>query len=327
MTAHPVVAMDGVIEINQARAAAGGVTPGDGVGFPVTLSQPGSYRLTGPLVSPEFVGAIAITSSAVTLDLNGFRIRTELPAANVDGINATGQTDLHVRNGAVESFGGDGIEAGDRARIENVTAGSNTGAGISVGAVSIVIGSTAHGNGGDGILGGDGCTVSGSTAVFNQGAGIHVFNGSTVTRNGAGSNASRGLFVGIGSTVSENTVATNGADGITTDAGCTVLNNTVTNNGGDGIEVGPMSSVIGNTVSGNARCGLNALSCSQCVSGFAHNVFNANNGSTSNRQVFGAGLTRMDSSDASSDVLNTNACSSLGLSTNSCAVGTAANCP
>src|SRR5438046_162421 len=40
-------ASDGVVEINQARALAGGVTRGDAPGFPVTISQPGSYRLTG----------------------------------------------------------------------------------------------------------------------------------------------------------------------------------------------------------------------------------------------------------------------------------------
>ena len=43
----PAFAADGVIEINQARAKAGGVTPGDTPLFPVTISQPGSYRLTG----------------------------------------------------------------------------------------------------------------------------------------------------------------------------------------------------------------------------------------------------------------------------------------
>src|SRR5271156_5439677 len=47
--AAPAWAVDGVIEINQASAKAGGVTPGDTPLFPVTLSQPGSYRLTGNL--------------------------------------------------------------------------------------------------------------------------------------------------------------------------------------------------------------------------------------------------------------------------------------
>ena len=42
-------AVDGIVLIDQNRALAGNVTPGDAPGFPVTLSQPGSYRLSGNL--------------------------------------------------------------------------------------------------------------------------------------------------------------------------------------------------------------------------------------------------------------------------------------
>lgn len=49
--AGQALAAEGVIQINQARALAGGVTPGDEPGFPVTISQPGSYRLTGNLTT------------------------------------------------------------------------------------------------------------------------------------------------------------------------------------------------------------------------------------------------------------------------------------
>jgi hypothetical protein len=38
--------------IDQNRALAGNVTPGDNPGFPVTLSLPGSYRLSGNLTAP-----------------------------------------------------------------------------------------------------------------------------------------------------------------------------------------------------------------------------------------------------------------------------------
>ena len=42
-------AVDGVFEINQVKAEAGGVSPGDTAGFPVHLNQEGSYRLTGDI--------------------------------------------------------------------------------------------------------------------------------------------------------------------------------------------------------------------------------------------------------------------------------------
>lgn len=61
-------AADGVILINQQKAMAGNVTPGDGPGFPVTISKPGSYRLTGNLtVADANTTGILITADHVTL--------------------------------------------------------------------------------------------------------------------------------------------------------------------------------------------------------------------------------------------------------------------
>ena len=52
--ATPAFGVDGVIEISQARALAGGINPVDTPGFPITIDQSGSYRLTSDLnVSSE----------------------------------------------------------------------------------------------------------------------------------------------------------------------------------------------------------------------------------------------------------------------------------
>ena len=68
-------AVDGVVLIDQNHALAGNLTPGDLPGFPVTLSQPGSYKLSGNLTVPDAnTTAIQITADHVTLDLNGFAI-------------------------------------------------------------------------------------------------------------------------------------------------------------------------------------------------------------------------------------------------------------
>ena len=72
--AVPALAVDGVIEINQAKALAGSVTAGDNPGLPVFINESGSYRLTSDLVPPPGIGAINIMSPNVTLDLNGFSI-------------------------------------------------------------------------------------------------------------------------------------------------------------------------------------------------------------------------------------------------------------
>lgn len=60
--------------INNAAALAGGVTPGDTAGYPVTLSEPGHYVLTSALTVPANKPAIVIDAPNVTLDLNGYRI-------------------------------------------------------------------------------------------------------------------------------------------------------------------------------------------------------------------------------------------------------------
>src|SRR5262245_51928334 len=182
-------ASDGVLEINQACATStAGCFPGDTAGFPVTISQPGSYRLTSSL-TPSAASAITITVPEVTLDLNDFRVIASPAAPGINGISAAAQTDITVKNGLVKSFGGNGIQTGDRARIENVTARANIGAGIYVGAVSMVIACTAYGNGsagtGDGISAGGASVVTGNTAVSNQGAGILVQASSKVSGNTA----------------------------------------------------------------------------------------------------------------------------------------------
>ncbi len=48
----PALAVDGVLEINQACADSGCFS-GDGAGFPVIISAAGSYRLTSNLVVPN----------------------------------------------------------------------------------------------------------------------------------------------------------------------------------------------------------------------------------------------------------------------------------
>jgi hypothetical protein len=86
-TAAPAVASDGVIEIDQASAEKTGCAAGDAPGFPVTLSLPGSYRLTGDFAVPTAdTTAVQLIAGPATLDLGGFSIRgvacSGVPVAN-----------------------------------------------------------------------------------------------------------------------------------------------------------------------------------------------------------------------------------------------------
>jgi hypothetical protein len=139
-------AVDGVIEINAARAVAGGVTGGDQPGYPVTISQPGSYRLTGSLEQPnDQTSVIEVTSSDVHLDLNGFNI-VGIPGGCFRGLNqdncppfdqnatAWGITsafaNVTITNGTVTRIHGGGIRLqGPYSQVQgvNVTHCLNTG--------------------------------------------------------------------------------------------------------------------------------------------------------------------------------------------------------
>ncbi len=234
-------AVDGVVEINQTRALAGGVTPGDAPGFPVTIAATGSYRLTGNLVvSSANEIAIEITAQGVALDLNGFDVRGPVVCSGVP-LNCTGSgtgvgikstRDRHsVRNGFVGGFGDKGIQLlGGSAHIEDVMVISNANGGIETGVRAIVKDCIVEANGGvgvavqtesriDGNLVGsndaDGITaresvVTGNSLTFNNGDGIETtFGGSVVRGNMVNFNRDFGLRLSSETGYGDNVVNNN----------------------------------------------------------------------------------------------------------------------
>jgi len=193
-------------EINHAKAIAGGVTPGDAPGYPVTISLAGSYKLMGILSVPNAnTSAIVITANHVTLDLNGFIIHgttvcTGEPVTSCTpssgsgvGVNASGHKAIVVRNGQVFGMGRTGVSVGTNSRVEQVIVQSNGGDGIVADSSSVVTGCHATGNGGDGIFVNSGA-VTNNVADHNGSVGIAA-NASTVVNNEAFRNAGVGLFL------------------------------------------------------------------------------------------------------------------------------------
>jgi len=260
VAAAGVQAQDGVVLIDQSRAMAGNVTPGDTPGFPVTLSQPGNYRLTGNLtVADGDTSVIQIVSDSVTLDLNGFTISgpalctagpaTTCPAIGkgigvvADGDLNTAPKGVKIHNGSVRGMGLGIKMTGDGSFVEKVNAYRNAGGGITVaGSVvdssashngqfgiigTIVRGSSARGNLGDGILTDAGGLVTGNISSENGGYGIVVFFG-TASGNSMFVNKGSGLFANCPSTVIGNTISSVDQHNIeTTGNGCVVVNNAV----------------------------------------------------------------------------------------------------
>jgi hypothetical protein len=201
-------AADGQILINQAKAMAGGVTPGDAPGFPVTISQSGSYKLVGDLTVPdENTNGVEIGGSSVpfdvTLDLNGFAIVGPTvcpfsggpcaPLGTGDGIHvilvgSTAVATVAIYNGTVRGMGRDGIT------------GSVSNLGMLIDRVRAVS------NGSDGIFAGTG-VVTNSLAIRNGLRGI-VGNVSNVQDNVAYRN-DFGISLGSGGGAGGNVSASN----------------------------------------------------------------------------------------------------------------------
>jgi hypothetical protein len=172
----PALAVDGVVEINMARVAAGGITTGDFGGFPVSITERGSFRLTSDLVVPSGAGAIVVSSDDVTIDLNGFTIVSG-GGSLTDGISIANQKNVEIRNGTIRSFTRNGIFTnigGLYIRVIGVRAISNVGYGID--------------------LQGQANLVDGCTALNNGASGIRVFEGSLVINSVARGNTVFGLI-------------------------------------------------------------------------------------------------------------------------------------
>jgi len=259
-------AVDGVVLIDQPHALAGGITPADAPGFPITISQSGSYRLSGNLTVPDInTVAIEITGALVTIDLNGFSILgpnvctssqsggvptgvTCTGSTNGDGIVArTGALAVTVLNGVIHGMGGNGINLGfpgdgSNGNVRNVLADNNGGDGIFTS--GLVASSIAMKNGASGI---EAASVSNSVALGNGQEGINVTfgaaSGNTATGNvnngissavaGAYNNTVNGNGISIGancpSLVVNNTEAQNASAGVFAGAGCLTSPNAVGN--------------------------------------------------------------------------------------------------
>jgi hypothetical protein len=227
LVTRTAVATDGVIEINQSIALRGGVNGdmlADPAGFPVRITQPGSYRLSGNLTIPLGSAGIQIDAISVTLDLGGFMVSgpnactgyptSSCPYSTDKSAIASGQFLVVVRNGTVigsEGYGVDlqgsssevdqlrvigcgrtGIRVGGAGRVSRSFGGGNLGVGIDVGDGGIAENNEARANASIGIgVGGArlSALATGNRALDNGGPGVSVYSTEVlVTRNVASDN-------------------------------------------------------------------------------------------------------------------------------------------
>jgi parallel beta-helix repeat protein len=236
-------AVDGTIEINQAKVLANG-------GFPYVISASGSYRLTGSLTVPTSTNGINITANNVTIDMNGFLITgTGSTSGTINGVDASGIADVTVENGTITGMGL-AIWLGKSALVRNVHVDTN-GFGIDVGDNSVVEGCTASNSSTNyGIACGSGCSISGNTAnsnadegLFCSGSGCQITGNTANNNNGIGIECQNDACVISGNTVLGNPTVGIGCFGI----GCLISGNVVVNSA-TGIEAGDTTTGYSNNV-------------------------------------------------------------------------------
>ena len=108
----PALADDGVLGINATCAVQTGRFAGDTPGYPVTLSQPGSYRLTSNLVQPDAA--------------------TSVIRATANDVSGASAKNGAVRGAARGIFLGDHCAVSDLRVIETTHSGVETQVGVSV---------------------------------------------------------------------------------------------------------------------------------------------------------------------------------------------------
>lgn len=247
----------------------------------LTISSPGSYVLTDHVTMTASVTCVNITSSDVTLDLNGHTITGN--ASVTSGINGASMGRIHVFNGTIRNFGNKGVILGSYCRLRDVTIESSGDNGLETGEGSHIFRVNAVSNKGNGIKTGSHSLVESCTARSNGSkggrAGIYAGNYCTIkdcvssgNSNTANTNVdSYGIYAGAGSTIfnnacfsNNNSTTYNGGEayGIYASSGSTVANNVCFQNQGInqgtdaiGIYAGSGSNVTGNTSSDNMASG------------------------------------------------------------------------
>jgi parallel beta-helix repeat protein len=232
-------------------------TPGSATAV-FTISQPGSYYLTGDITGEPAKHAIEITVGGVTLDLMGFHLTGV--AGSLDGVRAVGLGDIAVVNGSVRNCGAIGVHlnntanvrladlrvsgctsigiiTGDTAVVTECSARSNGSIGISVGVASAVRHCVARSNGAHGISVGSDSIIIGCTASSNTINGISASFGTTISQCSARFNQGSGFNISSGSVIECCTAQSSTLDGIRATGESIIRNNVCDSNGvstGDG---------------------------------------------------------------------------------------------
>lgn len=296
-------ASEGALEINQTCAIQTGCFAGDTPGLPVTLTQPGSYRLTSNLTQAlATTTVVRVSANDVSIDLGGFEIAgpftcpgnpASCTAVGIGyAIDADAFSGVRVANGSVRGTAR-GINLGDHCAVDDVRVvettnhGIFTGTGCALARVVVarngsdgvqidqgtIVDSAAHDNEGSGFRFGSNGAISNSSARRNGGSGISGNAGTSVDSCVSSDNVGSGISLNAGGVVTSSASYSNTASGIVGGTGSVVRFSSAYANGDRGIVLSLGSQAIGNSIRLNTGLGLVLAD----NSGYRENVLTQNN--------------------------------------------------
>ena len=217
--------------------------------LPFTISASGSYYVTNHLIGTSDVSGITISTSNVTLDLNGYTLLSGGGTLGSGIIVSATSENIHVYNGNIQGWGDEGISAfnANNSHFENLRLEANQHDGLYVGNNNLIINCQSYSNTIDGIDAGRNCTILNCVAASNGDDGIETDAECSITQSAAFANTDNGLNTGTGNTITSCRAANNSDRGMNVNSGCVLKNNTCSNNTGNGFDIGPACVVEGNT--------------------------------------------------------------------------------
>lgn len=226
--------------------------------IPITISQPGSYYLTGNLIGVAGQHGITVNGPHVSIDLMGFELRG-VPGS-LSGIHMNPATSPHIRNGSIRGWGQDGINGtnGGGGIIEDLRVFGNGRYGISFNSGSHIRKCIAGYNGDVGIITSNDVEVDDCVAGGNNGHGIQAGTGSNIRRCLAAGNLGSGITGSgyDGLNIVECNSEFNRGGGIATLGRTVVLSCVARFNTNSGITVGPASTVQNCNLNDNFENGI-----------------------------------------------------------------------
>jgi hypothetical protein len=195
-------------------------------GLPVSISQPGSYYLTGNLSLSTGGDGIVIDADDVIIDLNGFALNGA-GAAGCGILVTNNHSNIAIRNGVIREWGGSGIQAVNayNSMFSDLQCYNNTADGLAAGTFCEIRNVMASANGGMGLFAAQACRMLDCTAHDN---GIGIYCAGTaneIIRCTAQKSGTMGIFSVTDGIIRDCIVRNNGTDGIQVVGNCCLEDN------------------------------------------------------------------------------------------------------